>query len=554
MIMLLIDHLWQSTLVAFAAWLLVVALRNHEARVRYWIWFAASLKFVVPFAALVATGNSLEWVTVTNVPVEPAWIGAAVQPMAAFIPTAAPAAVDVAADGSVVAAALLAAVWLVGLAVVLSRWFVRWLRLYRVVQSATPLALRQLDGSGIGARVSQSKIEPGIVGVFRPVLILPEGILQRLSPGQLDAVIAHELCHVRRRDNLTAALHMAVEAVLWFHPLLWWIGAQLVEERERACDEAVVASGADAGDYAQGILEVCRLYVESPLKCAAGIGGGATLKDRVRRIAEQWTARRSSAALSTGLGAAVLVVLGAPVVIGAVMGPSAHAQAVDATTPRFASVSIEVSAFDCEGPVCRALGDWGMNGPSMETQDVPLRHLVAFAYDLQAHEVVGVPELDSRRYTITARAAATPAAQDDFRLMTRALLADQLGLEAHGATERVPALVLRRSVDASAELLPDEATSTEHYMAMTPGGLEFRNLPLRGLHAWLSTMYGKPVVDETALTGDYSFSVLWDTPTLDPTQETVARALETQVGLSLTEERRRVERLVVDRVREPTAQ
>ena len=81
-------------------------------------------------------------------------------------------------------------------------------------------------------------------GVFRPVLLLPEGIFERLTPEQLQAVIAHELCHVRHRDNLIAAIHMFVETVFWFHPLVWWIGKRMVEERERACDEEVLRDSA----------------------------------------------------------------------------------------------------------------------------------------------------------------------------------------------------------------------------------------------------------------------------------------------------------------------
>jgi bla regulator protein BlaR1 len=60
------------------------------------------------------------------------------------------------------------------------------------------------------------------------------GYLERLPPPQPEAVLAHELSHVRRRDNLTAAIHMIVEAVFWFHPLVWWIWVELVKERERA--------------------------------------------------------------------------------------------------------------------------------------------------------------------------------------------------------------------------------------------------------------------------------------------------------------------------------
>ena len=91
--------------------------------------------------------------------------------------------------------------------------------------------------------VSRASLEPGIFGIVRPVLIWPEGISEHLDDAHLEAILAHEVWHVRRRDNLAAAIHMVVEALFWFHPLVWWIGARLVEERERACDEEVVATG-----------------------------------------------------------------------------------------------------------------------------------------------------------------------------------------------------------------------------------------------------------------------------------------------------------------------
>ena len=68
-------------------------------------------------------------------------------------------------------------------------------------------------------------------GILRPVLLWPREIDVQLDDAQVRAVLAHELTHARRRDNLTAAMHMFVEAVFWFHPLVWWIGARLVDER-----------------------------------------------------------------------------------------------------------------------------------------------------------------------------------------------------------------------------------------------------------------------------------------------------------------------------------
>ena len=111
---------------------------------------------------------------------------------------------------------------------------------------------------------SPSLMEPGLVGLFRPVLVSSSKILpERLTRSEIDAILAHEISHLRRRDNLTASFHMLVEALVWFHPLVWWIGARLIEEREQACDEAVVASGHDRAAYARSLVESCRLYLQS---------------------------------------------------------------------------------------------------------------------------------------------------------------------------------------------------------------------------------------------------------------------------------------------------
>ena len=114
------------------------------------------------------------------------------------------------------------------------------------------------------------RIEPGVFGVFRPVLLLPEGIAQRLTPDQLRAVVAHEMSHVRRRDNVANAIHMLAEALFWFHPLVWWIERRLLDEQERACDEEVLRQGGDPQVYAESILRICEFYVTSPLICVAG--------------------------------------------------------------------------------------------------------------------------------------------------------------------------------------------------------------------------------------------------------------------------------------------
>jgi hypothetical protein len=168
-------------------------------------------------------------------------------------------------------------------------------------------------------------MEPGVFGVARPVLLIPEGIVGRLTPAQLEAIVEHERVHIERRDNLTAALHMLVESLFWFHPFVWWIGARMVHERERACDEAVLAAGVDPHHYASGLVEVCDFYVESPLICAAGVGGGS-LEDRVQRIAENEQLPPLGRVARAVLIAAPVAVFLLPVAIGVLSAPVVRAQ------------------------------------------------------------------------------------------------------------------------------------------------------------------------------------------------------------------------------------
>src|ERR1700722_9067815 len=107
-------------------------------------------------------------------------------------------------------------------------------------------------------------MEPGILGIVRPVLIWPQGISEHLPDPHLRSILVHELWHVHRKDNMAAAMHMLVEAAFWFHPAVWWVGAQLVEERERACDEQVLGLGNEPSVYAESILKACKFCIESP--------------------------------------------------------------------------------------------------------------------------------------------------------------------------------------------------------------------------------------------------------------------------------------------------
>jgi uncharacterized protein (TIGR03435 family) len=201
-----------------------------------------------------------------------------------------------------------------------------WWRKWRILRVAVSSATQIGTVEGVPVMASKSLVEPGVFGIRRPVLLVPEGIAARLTTPQLNAIIAHEMCHIRRRDNLFAAIHMLVEAIFWFHPLVWWIGVRLVEERERACDEAVLQHGNRAEDYAEGILSVCKLYLESPLACVSGVTG-ADLKTRILRIVSKQVARNLDFSRKLLLCVAGALGVAGPVTFGLLHVVEARAQA-----------------------------------------------------------------------------------------------------------------------------------------------------------------------------------------------------------------------------------
>ena len=119
---------------------------------------------------------------------------------------------------------------------------------------------------------------------------------------------------------------MVVEALFWFYPLVWWLGARLIEERERACDEAVVRAGNDPAIYAEGILRVYKAYVGSRLVCTSGVSGGDLTK-RIESIMANRIIANLSVAKRLMLGFACAGALLGPVVVGLLDARPAQAQA-----------------------------------------------------------------------------------------------------------------------------------------------------------------------------------------------------------------------------------
>ena len=386
----LLDHLWQSSLFALAVGLLTLAFQNNAARIRFWLWFAASLKFLLPFALLAMLGTRLA--QLAPAPVLPSLIPHGIRELA---PAAEKFSTPVQALASQPAphlAELLLLVWLLGFAVMLAVRLSRWLALRALVREAHALPL----AAPLEVKASQSLLEPGLVGIVRPVVLLPRDLLATLSAAERDGILAHEVTHFRRRDNLTAALHMAVEALFWFWPPVWLIGARLIAERERACDEGVIAAGHDPEVYAGGILKVCRFCIQSPLACAAG-ASGANLNQRIRQIMTGQEAVGLDGGRRALLAGASLLALGIPV-IGGLM-----------TTPLAVSVTRQVVAVQAraEQAVTAVAEQIGIVPVTIKVKPVPLPR---FQIAAVTPTLPPAPVETTESVTVPAQAAAPPPA------------------------------------------------------------------------------------------------------------------------------------------------
>lgn len=136
---------------------------------------------------------------------------------------------------------------------------------------------------------------------------------------------------------------MGVEALFWFHPLVWWLGARSLEARERACDEEVLLRGNEPQAYAEGILKICELYLDSPLPCVSGVTG-ANLRKRIEEIVSKRIGLKLSFAKKVALAVAGAAALAVPILVGFLEAPAVEAQASAPGTPRFEVASIKPAA------------------------------------------------------------------------------------------------------------------------------------------------------------------------------------------------------------------
>lgn len=590
-----INHLWQSTLCAVAIAGLMRVFVRHQARVRYWLWFSASIKFLLPFSLLITLGGALPW-SFAAPPSSPALSSVLIQIGQPFLDEVSVREALVAPPSGGIAwlTVVMLVMWTCGAAEVLRRRLHAWRHIQRTLVESVPVEIERVTlPHGVRMRATTAAIEPGVIGVWRPVILVPAGIERHLTPNQLDAVLAHECCHIRRHDNLLAMVHMLVEVVFWFHPLVWWIGGRLMQERERACDEAVLGSHASPRTYAEGIIRVCERYVETHLACVAGVSG-SDLKKRIEAIMRHEAPERLSRWNKLALTSAAILTAIVPVIIGMSDSPRLLAQTQSPSRAPsdlvFDTASVKRNTSSGPGSSFDTPEGW------VRATNVTTAMLIRFAYDLPNFQVSGGPDwLNSDRFDITARAEGTPSLAMK-RVMLRRLLAERFKLDTHTEARDLPiyALVLARSDRrlgpqlrrSEADCTRVEQPSLFTFVGLAPpegppscgffgfslgtnfpsgrGGFSFRGLTMPALTTKLIPMVRRTVVDETGLTGyfDADFDFLSELPPPPPPPGTpspftepfvsVFTVFPEQLGLKLDSRRGPVDVLVVDRVEPPT--
>src|SRR5262249_51462940 len=130
-----------------------------------------------------------------------------------------------------------------------------------------------------------------VIGWIRPLILLPLTAMTGLTELQLQAILAHELAHIRRHDYLVNLVQTAVEMILFYHPAVWWISHQIRIERENCCDDQAIEVCGDTVEYASALAQLEELRLQMPEGAVAATGG--TLLQRIQRLLEPEQSRHT---------------------------------------------------------------------------------------------------------------------------------------------------------------------------------------------------------------------------------------------------------------------
>jgi uncharacterized protein (TIGR03435 family) len=479
---------------------------------------------------------------------------------------------------------VLVTAWLLGVCLLLLRlagglWRARGLR--RAARALPPSSW-QAACDGLTRRLGLRRVVrvadadfvdgPVVIGWLRPVILLPIAAVAGLTPSQVEAILAHELAHVRRHDAVVNACQTAAETLLFYHPAVWWLSSRIRAEREHCCDDIALEISGDPFGYAAALAELESWRVGSvPLAMAAT---GGPLLARVSRVLG-----RPPRPARIGAATTAALVLSFVVAAGALQYLIARQPAVERQS--------------APEPSARA---WRMQFEhptgQMVIRGFTARDLVRYAYQLPMSQIVGGPAwMDTDGFELTTSVDHVPAA-DETPDLVRRLLEERFALRVHRGSIEVPAWALqvargdgvlgpnlhpatapcfdqRAWVAAGAPALrtgPGERTIT---CGVWDEGVSYQRVRSITLSEFAATMrhrlgpgFDRDVIDRTGLEGPFDLSLEYFRPAaalmaVSPSLRaplqlagflTVGQALEEQLGLELVPSTTQVPTIVIDEI------
>jgi uncharacterized protein (TIGR03435 family) len=452
-------------------------------------------------------------------------------------------------------------------------------------QALDCLAARLRVGQRVQLLVSELVETPAVVGWLRPVVLVPIGAFAGLPAEHLEALLLHELAHVRRHDYLVNMLQSIAEALLFYHPAVWWISRQIRAERELCCDDLAVAATGDALTYATALadLEACRQA--HPRTALAANGGG--LADRIARILGKTRPETRTFSAPGAAGAALLAITTCFVFGQTADRPAFEVASVKPTPEKVLTYSS-----------LRTLP-----GGHLDVKNVTVSGLIMTAYHLQQFQIAGGPAwIHDVGFDIEARGNVN-ANRAQMITMIQPLLEDRFQLKFHRETRELPAYALTVTRGGLKLLAPKQGGCAEPDGPKPPGpppaggtlpipcgilniltvpsGMRLRggDVPMSELTRMLSMVLNRPVLDRTGLTRhfdvDLTFAVDDLSAGLTMVSGSVAghreamaaaaaandsnavpnilTAVQAQLGLKLDPGKGPSEVMIIDRVEMPTA-
>jgi len=439
---------------------------------------------------------------------------------------------------------------------------------------------------------SASCVVPVTVGLLHPRIVLPESS-HEWPQAQLDAVLAHEGEHIRRRDPLFQWLALLNRALFWFHPLAWWLERKLSGLAEEACDTAVIARGHDPREYSEYLLDLAR----SVERAGARIGAvgmampGIGLKHRIRQMLSGVPVPRISRprmACTVAVCAAAAGILAAGTLVHAQSSQSGlQFEVASIKTCKDGLASRRGGGYSSPGRLstgCDLLVDENNVG---FIQRAYVRFAGGHANPMGVLPIKGGPAwIHSEMYKIDAKAEGHPNMEMMQGPMLAALLEDRFKLKIHRETREGSVYALT-PVKGASKLKPFQEKQCSPVPSVRPfpplpagqayckvmvssrgPSIDAEGSTLGEFAKLLNLVLDRPVIDKTGIAGRFDihleFSQDQVTPGLlgldpdapatasDPTGPTIFTAIQEQLGLKLESAKGPREFLVIDHIDKPS--